>query len=732
MTRIFVSYSSKNRDLVNQLVQLLDDAGYEVWYDQQIRTGEWWKIILENVRASDIFLYAVTPEYLDSYPCDLEYRYALAVNRPMCAIRLSAIDFGRVPSHIAVAQVIDVSNLESNNQSLPTRLIRALTELQKHSNPLPNPLPPEPPAPIMKLNDVIEKVRDWTVRYSQDEQQALLNQIRPYLHQARSLDNARYTLQRMLNRNEPDAPRDLFGDVVEEIRSLLNWTASGTPTQPTPISTPIMPATKQQQQTTRKTQPQFSLLIGAAVIVALIIGGIVLSTSQNGVGTTVTATSSVASAVISSATTSAPKTAVALLLTTAPATIIIPPTSSPRPLVTPITQSNTLSVEDLANTADAQDALNAALALTQTATLWTKTATPTLTPSVTLTATPNLQASVDALRAQRVVDTQTQIAVNKSATAALWTKTPTATLTPTITNTYTVTTTPTLSAGSERTDSFGIKQVYVPAGCFMMGSDPSKDSNANKDEQPQHQVCISKAYWLDEFDVTNAAFDAFVEAGGYTNDSLWSADGLSWKQSDKITGPDTSCTQYSIQPNQPRVCVSYYEAEAYAKWRGSSLPTEAQWEYAARGPNGSIYPGGDSFDQSKANTTENKIGETTAVDAYPSGKSWVGAYDMAGNVWQWIADWYSDTYYGTSPTNDPTGPSSGPRRGLRGGSFSYSQNSARSAYRLNLYPYYRYSYVGFRGVGGVPGSDIGQITAQATTMGPAPTKGPIPIGGSIP
>jgi len=258
-----------------------------------------------------------------------------------------------------------------------------------------------------------------------------------------------------------------------------------------------------------------------------------------------------------------------------------------------------------------------------------------------------------------------------------------------------------LVAGIERTDSFGIKQVYVPAGCFNMGG-ARKDFQAQANEQPQHQVCITKAYWLDEFDVTNAAFDAFTKAGGYTNNSLWSADGLSWKQSNNVTKPSTKdsnnndCTKISSAPNQPRVCVNYYEAEAYAKWRSGRLPTEAEWEYAAHGIAGWIYPWGDIFDQSRANTTENGIGKTTAVDAYPSGKSWVGAYDMAGNVWQWVSDWVSDTYYSISPTNDPRGPSSGEYRGLRGGSFSRNQHYARSGLRNSDYPFNRFSGLGFR------------------------------------
>ena len=142
--------------------------------------------------------------------------------------------------------------------------------------------------------------------------------------------------------------------------------------------------------------------------------------------------------------------------------------------------------------------------------------------------------------------------------------------------------------------------------------------------------------------------------------------------------------------------MSYYEAEAYAKWRGGRLPTEAEWEYAARGTSGWIFPWGNTFDKSKANTKEGGPGKTTAVDAYPTGRSWVGAYDMAGNVFQWVSDWYSETYYSSSLVHDPTGPTTGQLRVLRGGSWNYDQTSARSTFRGNPIPDLRLNRVGVR------------------------------------
>src|SRR5258708_2939570 len=182
--------------------------------------------------------------------------------------------------------------------------------------------------------------------------------------------------------------------------------------------------------------------------------------------------------------------------------------------------------------------------------------------------------------------------------------------------------------GSTRTDDKGISQVWVPAGCFDMGTDPSRDLPLVADELPQHHVCISKGFWLDQYEVTNDAFDQFVQASGYTTQSYWSKDGWNWVQNNRNTVPAEE-TQCFSDPKQPRVLISWYEAEAYAHWRGGRLPTEAEWEYADRGPKNFIYPWGDDYQPDNLNA-EKKVGHTTDVGSYEDGKSWVNAYDMAG------------------------------------------------------------------------------------------------------
>ena len=170
--------------------------------------------------------------------------------------------------------------------------------------------------------------------------------------------------------------------------------------------------------------------------------------------------------------------------------------------------------------------------------------------------------------------------------------------------------TPTPAAGDSRTDVFGIEQVWVPPGSFLMGTGDTSDLdppswavNELKSEQPQHQVTLTQGYWIDKYEVTNAAFAAFVEADGYLDQGLWSEAGWAWLEKQNINRLPLKCRS-SDQPDHPRACITWYEAEAYSHWRGGRLPTEAEWEFAARGPDSSIYPWGNEWDPEKANVVD--------------------------------------------------------------------------------------------------------------------------------
>jgi formylglycine-generating enzyme required for sulfatase activity len=220
--------------------------------------------------------------------------------------------------------------------------------------------------------------------------------------------------------------------------------------------------------------------------------------------------------------------------------------------------------------------------------------------------------------------------------------------------------------------------VYVPAGNFTMGSD-----SGFSDEKPVHTVYLD-AYYIDRFEVTNFQFAEFLSAGN----------GSHYDSPMRITQSGSTYTAQSGYENHPVIHVNWYGAKAYCEWAGKRLPTEAEWEKAARGTDGRTYPWGEGIDSTKANYNSS---ETTPVGSYPGGVSPYGAYDMTGNVWEWVSDWYSSTYYSSSPSSNPQGSSSGSLRVLRGGSWNYINPSAlRSAFRAGLDPGLRLPYYGFR------------------------------------
>jgi formylglycine-generating enzyme required for sulfatase activity len=201
--------------------------------------------------------------------------------------------------------------------------------------------------------------------------------------------------------------------------------------------------------------------------------------------------------------------------------------------------------------------------------------------------------------------------------------------------------------------------VYVPPGPFVMGAEDEKGGT--------RIVRLEEGFFTGRYPLTNAEYRRFVETGGYEEQEYWSDEGWQRKQREKWTEPRYWRDSKWNQPDQPVVGVSWYEAEAYARWAGGRLPTEKEWEKAARGIDGREYPWGDGFDRARCNTRESGIRKTTPVEKYsPRGDSPYGAADMAGNVWEWCADWYDEDK---------------DAKVLRGGSWGIDQRLAQCTYR---------------------------------------------------
>ncbi len=212
---------------------------------------------------------------------------------------------------------------------------------------------------------------------------------------------------------------------------------------------------------------------------------------------------------------------------------------------------------------------------------------------------------------------------------------------------------------------------FIPAGTFTMG-DPMTD---NPTARPVHSVTMA-AYCMDLTEVTVAAYRSCVPAGCSTPST---SGGCNWA----VSGRD----------DHPINCVDWSQARAYCQWRGGSLPTEAQWEYAARGTDGRIYPWGNTAPSSQL--CWSGVAGTCPVRSYPAGNSPFGLFDMAGDGWEWTADWYAA--YGPTPLTNPTGPSVGATRVTRGGSWANSAASImRATTRDAKIPTERNMYTGFR------------------------------------
>ncbi len=240
--------------------------------------------------------------------------------------------------------------------------------------------------------------------------------------------------------------------------------------------------------------------------------------------------------------------------------------------------------------------------------------------------------------------------------------------------------------------------VLIPAGEFLMGS-PEKEGK--KSEHPRHKIYLD-AYWIDKYEVTNAQFARFVKETGHITQAEWVGIGFVMVGHDqrKISGADWRHpwgpeSTIEDKMDYPVVQVTWEDATAYARWAGKRLPTEAEWEKAARGPQGFKYPFGRFYDRSKARIALPWDADPVQVGSYPS--NGYGIYNMGGNVMEWCNDWYEPDYYEKSSYRNPKGPDKAYHRVARGGSWFYGNPLyTRSASRIFLRPITWNNNLGFR------------------------------------
>jgi formylglycine-generating enzyme required for sulfatase activity len=228
----------------------------------------------------------------------------------------------------------------------------------------------------------------------------------------------------------------------------------------------------------------------------------------------------------------------------------------------------------------------------------------------------------------------------------------------------------------------GAELVWVAAGEFLRGSPEGKGAG---DERPQKKITLD-GYWIYKNTISRAQYEKFCAATGRKFEPMWSQ---TWSADPKA------------DRQQLPAMVSWYEAADYAKWANAALPTEAQWEKAARGTDGREYPWGNDWDPAKCVSRESTLGKRLngflPVGSVPSGASPCGALDMAGSVWEWTADWYDYEYYKTSPDTNPTGPATGTYKAVRGGCVWFDERFSRTAARFIQPPQARdWTPIGFR------------------------------------
>jgi len=238
--------------------------------------------------------------------------------------------------------------------------------------------------------------------------------------------------------------------------------------------------------------------------------------------------------------------------------------------------------------------------------------------------------------------------------------------------------------------------VFIPEGSFTMGFKIDNDLEwGDMDEEPVHPVTLS-AYWIDKYEVTSSGFSNFLNANKHqAHRFIEITPAVTIKLENNVYQPRKGLENYPVNR------VSWFGADAYCKWIGKRLPTEAEWEKAARGNDQRIFPWGNNFPDNTRVTFRRKFSEKEfkvmePVDGMTKGVSPYGVHHMAGNVWEWVSDWFDASAYSDKNRIDPQGPDSGISKVLRGGNWYYKAYYMRTTYRFNEKPQTFKIWQGFR------------------------------------
>lgn len=640
MARIFISYSRADRQFIDQFVPLIRRVygNDSVWFDDDIHGGvDWWQMILDEIAACDIFVYLISNESLESPYCLAELQEALRLKKqilPVIVRRLKQEYPGNIDDGLAtILRRTQYVDMSGGFRD-PTTIATLYAALTHLLSAIPpHPAKPITPAPTPEPPVPDKKKLDPTIRAA-------------YIGGA-------------------------FVSIAAIIAGILGlWQGIFANTN-LPNSSPtnavaqinIEPPTLSGFQQLQTTEAELTQSAGTRAALELTLTEQFISDSN------ATATAQM----FAVTETAAYATLLALSATPTPRpTDVNPPTIMPTDA--PDLVSTTGAVQTPFPTPGIREVRLVRIISNRNANVRSGSGENF---SVISTAAPNstyeiLEERDGWYRISADGWVSSQIARVEQSTEVDWTPV-------------------------ERVFD-GVPMVLVPAGCFDMGDNG----------EGGHQ-CFASPFWIGQTEVTNAQYAAFVAAGGYEQQRYWTDAGWNWKMANGVMAPE----DYNnfTHANQPRIGVSWYEAVAYTHWlterlRASGtigqdeeirLPTEAEWEYAARGPANLTYPWGNDWDVMRLNAAGSADGYesiTAPVGSYPQGASWVGALDMIGNVWEWTLSEYGDyPHVSADGRKDISGDA---LRVLRGGSWYNDHNFARAADRNLSNPYNRDFSFGFR------------------------------------